>query len=423
MIRLRHATAEQRKLLLSLGTSLLTRIPGALGVLWFLPLLHSGLGTDEYAWLLAAMALGGAASFLSGGFNFLGRRLIGEAYSRHDQDGEADGFASLFLAQLTAFVCTLIIIGAYCWIEHASAAIFMVAALTALIPIVGQWDDVRAAYNELYVVAICMVVLQSASYATAFCVPAMSQNILLATLVLVGPYLLSSTISMVLLVHKRPYLLRGAPIAIWLVINRGVILALADGLMTATLSLSVVWLQATTVASTAAWYATIVRLFQIFLVPIILLLFPLSSYIRIRWHQKTVAQQRMFTKLTLWAGIGYGAVVSVALFGVSNLYIVWLLHLQAPVNVLHAAPVFLLFGAIIAYKTYSQIAYMVGDEPVHLSSWTTIAISTGVVFGAAASFAVDPMTAIGVYALVTGVATLLILSWNASRFIRNAQPG
>ena len=46
---LRRADREQRKLLFSLGTSFLTRIPGLIGVLWFLPLLRFGLGTDDYA--------------------------------------------------------------------------------------------------------------------------------------------------------------------------------------------------------------------------------------------------------------------------------------------------------------------------------------------------------------------------------------
>ena len=62
-----RATTEQRKLALSLATNFATRIPGAVGVLWFLPLLRYGLGTDPYSALLAALALGNSASALRGG--------------------------------------------------------------------------------------------------------------------------------------------------------------------------------------------------------------------------------------------------------------------------------------------------------------------------------------------------------------------
>ena len=49
--------SEQRKLIYSLGANFMTRVPGAVGVLWFLPLLRFGLGTADYASLLASMSL------------------------------------------------------------------------------------------------------------------------------------------------------------------------------------------------------------------------------------------------------------------------------------------------------------------------------------------------------------------------------
>jgi hypothetical protein len=290
--------------------------------------------------------------------------------------------------------------------------------LTALVPIVGQFDDVRAAYNELYVTAILMLGIQSLAYGIGVFSPMFRQSMLLGAVVIVGPYVLTSLISLAMLLRTRPYLITGQPIATWLIVRRGTMLAIADGLMLATLSLSVVFLQTTATPTTAAWYGTLVRLFQTFLVPVILLLFPLSSYVRLVWNQKTVAQQHTFTKITLLIGIGYGAMVSIALLVVSWYYIEQLLKLPAPAGLLHVSPVFLLFGAIIAYKSYSQIAYLVLDETAHLSSWATIAMTGGVVLGALASLLVDPMSAIGVYALTAGLATMAILIWNAMRFIR-----
>ena len=82
--------------------------------------------------------------------------------------------------------------------------------------------------------------------------------------------------------------------------------------------------------------------------------------------------------------------------------------------------IFLLFGAIIAYKSYSSVAFVVLDETAHLSSWTMVAVSAAVALGAAASFAVDPLSAINVYALAAGLSMIVVLFWNATRFNRRS---
>ena len=105
---------EQRKLLFSLGMNFATSIPGSIGVLFFLPLLRFGLGTDGYAKLLAASALGTAATFLSGGFNVVGRRLVGEAYSTGNKTGEAAAFASMLAANAVSMLFALGAIIIYC---------------------------------------------------------------------------------------------------------------------------------------------------------------------------------------------------------------------------------------------------------------------------------------------------------------------
>ena len=131
VITLRRTNLEQRKLLFSLGANFLTRVPGAIGLLWFLPLLRFGLGTDDYANLLTSMALGSAAAFLSGGFSVVGRRLIGEAYSGGDRAGEADGFASLVVANVAALSVALAIIAAYCWVRGAGTVFLIVSTFPA----------------------------------------------------------------------------------------------------------------------------------------------------------------------------------------------------------------------------------------------------------------------------------------------------
>ena len=414
--RVRRTNGEQRKLLFSLGTSFLTRIPGAIGLVWFLPLLRFGLGTDDYANMLAAMALASVAAFLASGFNLMGRRLIGEAYANGDQAAEADALASVVMANIAAAVLSVAIVVVFCWLRNESNEFFWVAALSAVGSFVMLFENVRAAYNENYVTSILLIVIQSTSYAIGFLVPATRHDVLVASLVIQAPYWLASLMTFAILLRDKPYLLRGCPIAIRMVARQGAILAMADGFLFATLSVSVVWLQTSAPATTAAWFATVVRLFQTFLIPITLLMLPLSSYIRILWKGKSVAQQRYYTKITLAVGITYGAIVSVALYGVSLVYVNWMLRL--PVS--HGIAIFFLFGAIVAYRSYSTVAYVVLDEAAHLSSWTTVAIGAAVAVGAVASFAVDPLSAISAYALVAGAAMLAVLLWNAARFIRPA---
>lgn len=416
LTQVRHANREQRKLLFSLSASFMTRFPGAVGLVWFLPLLRFGLGTDDYANMLAAMALAGVAAFLASGFNLMGRRTIGEAYANGDCAAEADALASAFVANLLAVALSIATVAVFCWQQGESHEFFMAASMTAVGSYIMLFENVRTAYNETYVTSILLIILQSAAYAIGFLVPAVRHDILLSTLVLQSPYWLASLMTFVLLVRDKPYLIRGRPIAIWLVVRQGTILSMADGFLFATLSLSVVWMQTSAPLTTAAWYATIVRLFQTLLVPVTLVTLPLSGYIRILWKGKSVAQQQAFAKITLAIGVGYGAIVALGLFVVSQVYVGWLLRL--PVS--DGGPVFFMFGAIIAYKAYSTIAYVVLDETTHLSSWTTVAVAMAVAFGAAASLTVDPLRAIDVYALVGGVAMLAVLLWNAARFVRPA---
>ena len=412
---LRRRDREQRKLILSVGMSFVTRVPGAIGVVWFLPLLRFSLGTEDYAALLSSMALGSAAAFLFVGFGLVGRRLIGEAYSADDRSGEAAGFASLLIANAIALAFAMAIIAGYCWMRGATSSILGVSALPAFMAFLNTFDNVSVAYNENYINATLLVAFQSAIYSIGFLVPAVRQSIFLAALVLCGPYLLTSLVTLALLLHNRPHLIRGRPLAAQVVLGQGTMLAIADGLLLTSLSLSVVWLQITASAATSAWFATNVRVFQTLYMPVMLLVVPLSSYIRILWKTRSVTQRQALTTATLSIGLGYGAAVAVVLLGASLLYVGRVLHLPAPGGLLQVLPIFLLFGAIVAYKSYSSVAYVVLDDFAHLSSWTTVTVGAAVALAVAASFATGPMGAINVYALAAGLSLIMVLFWSAAR--------
>jgi hypothetical protein len=413
---LRRANAEQRKLLLSLGTNFATRIPGSIGVLFFLPLLRFGLGTDDYAKLLAASALGTAATFLSGGFNFVGRRLVGQAYSAGDRRGEAAACASLSVANGASLLFAFVVVIGYCSAIGADSAFFIVAALPVITAFLNTFDDVRAAYNEHYVTATLLIILQLISYAFGFLVPFTRRHLVVGAFVIVSPYQFASLFALMLLLRRRSYLIGGSREFVWRIIREGTVYALADGVLTATLSLAIVWLETMGSAQTAAWFATLVRLFQIFLVPVMLLLLPLSSYIRVIWNASEPEKRRAFARITLMMGLGYGALVGAALLFVSQFYIGGVLHLSRPENLLHVVPFFVLFAAIVAYRSYSSIAYLVFDDPSHLSRWTTLAGVTAVIVSAASSLEMDPLGAINVYAFLAGSLMIGVLFWSVARF-------
>lgn len=181
---LRRANGEQRKLLFSLSMSFFTRIPGAIGLVWFLPLLRFGLGTDGYANMLAAMALASVAAFMAGGFNLMGRRMIGEAYANDDRAGEANALASAVVANVVAAGCSVAVVTAYCWLRDESYEFLWVASFSAVGSFFMLFENVRAAYNENYVTSILLIIIQSTAYAIGFLVPTTRHDLLIASLMI-----------------------------------------------------------------------------------------------------------------------------------------------------------------------------------------------------------------------------------------------
>lgn len=411
--RLRRPTREQRKLLFSVGLNFLTRVPGAIGLLWFLPLLRFGLGTEDYSDLLASLALGTAAIFLIWGFNTIGRRVVGEAYAADDHAAQANGFISLIVTNCVAAIFSAIFVGMFGWLRGEEPVLVLIALLPVITGFFSLFDDVRAAFNEHYINALLLLIFQSCAYLIGFLVLVTQKDILLAALVLSSPYILTSVVSGVYLLWHRPYLLAGQPTVIRQFLSQGMMVAMADSFLLATLSLSVVWLQTTIGSANSAWFATMVRLFQTFLAPVLLLLFPLSSYIRLRWNTKSRLQQQTFIKLTVSLGMIYGSIVAFALFVSLRFYVQDLLNLPLP-TMMEIVPIFICFGAIIAYKTYASIAYLVIDNPTHLSSRAVIAIGGAVAIAAGTSLLTNPLIAVNVYAAVTGLALLVVVARSAA---------
>lgn len=397
-------------MLLSVGSSVFTRVPGVIGVIWFLPLLHSGLGTAAYAELLSAMALALAVTCLARGLAVAGRRVIGEAWSRQNHADAADGVASLVLAQAVALALSLFVVSLHAWMYGVSATLFIVTALTCFGGFLNQFNDVQAAHNEHYVTASIMFVVQASVYAAGILVPAARHSVLLAALVIQGPYWFTSLAIFGVLLWKRPYLFRGRPgiASVWSLLRQGTLITTADGLLIMTLSLLVVWLQDTASAATAAWFATLVRLFQTLLTPVVMLLMPLSGYLRLQWDRKSPAEQMAMMRVTALCGTGYGTIVGLALLFASSLYVNDMLHLPTP-PLPQVLPVFFLFGAIVAYSSFSSMAYVLIPESTRMSGLVTTIATAAIAIGWLTSLVLEPLSVVSIYALVTGLPLLAIV--------------
>ncbi|SFF94664.1 hypothetical protein SAMN05518801_10459 [Novosphingobium sp. CF614] len=398
--------SQRTKLLLSLAVNFATRIPGAVGIFLILPLLRFDLGVRGYGFLLGALALGSTSTFLFGGFNTMGRRLVGEAHAARDREGEAAGVVSMFAVNGCVYLLTLAGIGAYAAVQPDPGTLFLIASLVSTAAFANTFDNARAAYNEHYVTALFQIVFQVILIGLAFLVRPIRENPVLAALAIQGHLLLASLVAGVHLVSARPYLLGGAARRAGWIARGGFRIGIADGLLAASLGLSVVWMQAGAPASLAGWYATLVRLFQSFAVPVMLLLMPLSSYVRLGWNDRDPGRQDRILRTTAIAGLGYGVMASTALWGISVFYIETVLKLPGPASLPVAFAIFALFAAIIACRSYSTIAYVVTDG-ARIARWITGGILVSLGIAVAVRGYLAQIQTVAVYAALASVVLLV----------------
>ncbi len=149
-----------------------------------------------------------------------------------------------------------------------------VSLLPILVGFCNGFDNARASFNEHYVTAAFQLVSQIVIYSLVYFVGLPPGGVILAVLALQSPYLLASVATLVALLQRRPYLMRGKIIGVRRMAAPALGVVMADGALGALLNLSVYWLKAAGSAEMAAWVGTFLRLFQSFLSPALLILFP-----------------------------------------------------------------------------------------------------------------------------------------------------
>lgn len=408
---------EHLKLGASLAFNFISKVPGVVSVFVILPLVSVALGSTLYGELLSALALGSAFTLPCGGINAVGRRLLAGAVGAKDPKRQADAFITTTTLMGTVMGISALImlaISARTWSQPS-------LLLVSLLPIAGMFanvfDNLRAGFNEHYVTAVWQLLFQVLIYGGIYLAAFPPGNVPVAGLVMQAPFLLASLATLALLLHQRPYLKAGHVSGLKAMLAPAAGVMLADGALAFALNLSVYYLSAADAAPMSAWVGTFTRLFQSFLSPVMLIMFPVSTYISIHWREYSAARKRQLHWGFLAMGVLYGAVVGLGMTYGGQLYIDRMFHLEMKGDRWDVLALSLFMGAVIAQKAYTMLLYSVSEA--RFVSYGTAAVTGFAALVAALSrLELPPMRAVDVFFAITGAALPLLLCVGSLRYRR-----
>ncbi len=422
MARRLALTPDQIRLVASLGFNFLGKAPGVVAVFVILPLVSRSLGTAAYGELLSAMALGSLFTLPFGGINAVGRRILASAFGAKDRIGQANAFmTTTVLVATVGIAAAALMVGATA--SSWSKPVFIFASLLPiLVQFFNTFDNARASFNEHYVTAAFQLIAQIVIYSLVYFVGLPPGGVILAALALQSPFLLASAATLIALVIQRPYLKGGKVTGVRQMVAPTLGVVLADGALGSLLNLSVYWLKAAGSAEMAAWVGTFLRLFQSFLAPALLILFPLTTYLSMRWSQTTPQRQIVLYKVFISAGLTYGVLVGCAMAFGGPLYINRMFKLTAHGDNVDVLALSLFLGAIVAQKSYTMLLYAV-SEARFVSFGTAVISAVGIGAAAISSRWLSPVRTIDVLFVSMGIALpalLLVADVRYKRERRNA---
>jgi hypothetical protein len=408
---------ERRRLLASLFFNFVAKVPGIAAVFVVLPLISRGLGTSDYGELLSALALGASFGLPFGGINAVCRRLLGTAVGAGDKREQANVFATNSMFVLVVAVVGSIIMIAATGRSWSRPIFIAVTLLPVIASFFNVYDNIRASYNEHYVTALFQLVFQILVYTGIYLVGVSPGAVLLSGMVIQSPYFLASMATLILLLAQRPYLLRGRVSNVVGVAVPAVGVTLADGSLTLILNLSVYYLSVAGSTGYAAWEGTMVRLFFTFMSPAVLILFPVTTYVSMRWQQLTVERQIGLHKLFLVLGCGYGLLVG-AILGVGGpFYIDRMFKLSVNGDTTDVIAISLFMAAVLAQKSYAMLLYAV-TEARFVSYGTAVVAIVAIAAAGVATLWLSPIRALDVLFILMGTILPMLLVFSSARYVR-----
>lgn len=414
----RGRTTAQRKLLISLLFNAATRVPSLLVPLVFLPIFLTGLGAERYSGVMAALAIGASASFLFGGYASIGIRGIGEAASRGDHQGEANHFSTLLRLTWGTFLLLSALTATWAYWSGQPLGLLLVMLMPiAMSALNASVDSVRVPYNEQYITAAILIGAQIFIYGLSLLfLPFVARNELTAGMILNGPLILASIINGALMLRQRPYLAAGRSLAVIEPAKRGAMVGLADGALMAPISLAVVWLDAVGPADLSAWFATVVRLFQMLLTPMLLMLVPIAGYVRSIWVHSDPARRRTLARASVVGGLCYGVLSALALSILIFFYVKGVMGLAPPGSLAALLPMLAMFAAVTAQKAYAFVANLVLDAQ-HLARWTLLTMTMSMGIALAFASTSSSFSVITIFCACCALPLLSIVAWNSVRAV------
>jgi len=184
----------------------------------------------------------------------------------------------------------------------------------------------------------------------------------------------------------------------------------ADGALAILLNVSVYWLHVEGSPEMAGWVGTFTRLFQSFMSPVLLILFPITTYISIGWQRMTERRQLLLHKLFILMGFLYGIIVGGLMALAGPQYIGHMFKLSVSGDRIDVAAISLFMGAVIAQKAYTMLLYAV-SEARFVSFGTAIISMTGVAIAWLASRqGISPVRSVDMlFFFMSGALPLLLL--------------
>jgi hypothetical protein len=361
LLRRLNLNADRLRLLVSLGFNFIAKVPGLVAAFVILPLVSRSLGTAAYGEFLSASAIGAAFCLPVGGVNAVGRRLLATAYGAQDKPRQANVFVTTTALMAAVMLTAAALVVVTTWRSWSEPIFLFIAVLPMIVSFLNVFDNVRACYNEHYVTAALQLIFQIAIYGAVLFLGLPHGNIAIAGLTLQSPYALASIVTVLVLLVQRPFLLSGRVEGVGRMMLPAVGVMMADGALAVLLNLSVYWLQYSHNVDMAAWFGTFVRLFQSFMSPVLLILFPVTTYISMRWGQMTPKRQVLLHKLFILSGFAYGLIVGAAMAFFGPLYINHMFKLPVHGDRLDVLALSVFMGAIIAQKTYTMLLYAVAE--------------------------------------------------------------
>ena len=367
-----------------------------------LPLVSRSLGTAAYGELLSAMALGSLFTLPFGGINTVGRRILATAFGAKDRVGQANAFMTTTVLMATVGIAASALMAGATASSWSKPVFIFASLLPILVQFFNTFDNARASFNEHYVTAAFQLISQIVIYSCVYIIGLPPGGVIPAALALQSPFLLASAATLVALLIQRPYLGRGKVTGVRQLVAPTLGVVLADGALGSLLNLSVYWLKAAGSAEMAAWVGTFLRLFQSFLAPALLILFPLTTYISMRWAQMTPQRQIVLYKVFILAGLTYGLLVGCAMAFGGPLYINHMFKLTAHGDNVDVLAMSLFLGAIVAQKSYTMLLYAV-SEARFVSFGTAVISAVGIGAAALSSHWLSPMRVIDVLFVSMGI--------------------